>query len=59
MTSILILLLASVFAVHQGISLKYWFLSAAIYGLLSCFVFGWSVSQCAIYEIILGGGALL
>ena len=59
MTSILILLLASVVAVHQGISLKYWFLSAAIYGLLSCFVFGWSVSQCAIYETLLGIGALL
>ncbi|NBX84401.1 MAG: acyl-CoA dehydrogenase [Gammaproteobacteria bacterium] len=59
MASILILLFASVVAVHQGISLKHWFISAAIYGLLSCVIFGWSWSECAIYELFLGMGILL
>lgn len=59
MVSMLMLFMAIAVAIHQGVSLKYGFVGALFYAVFGYFVFGWSWSQCLIYEAMLIMGAML
>lgn len=53
MIGIFVLLMITAIAVHQDIPVKYGFLGAVFYAAFGYFIFGWSFSQCLIYESLL------